>query len=130
MSGQRSAHSTHRQAVVPPATGVRSSDIAYHQTLTRRPCAAKPSQVPILPDHPERYPPTAGPPHGPETPHAAHRRRTALAPQPAPACPEANVKIGPTEREDLSVELRGFEPLTPSMRTGHAGRQTCCRPTS
>jgi hypothetical protein len=30
---------------------------------------------------------------------------------------EANVKIGPTEREDLSVELRGFEPLTPSMRT-------------
>jgi hypothetical protein len=34
------AHSAHRQAVVPPATGVWSSDIAYHQTLTRRHCAA------------------------------------------------------------------------------------------
>ena len=53
------AHSTHRQAVVPPATGVWSSDIAYHQTLTRRHCAANAQPGPILTGHPERYAPTA-----------------------------------------------------------------------
>jgi hypothetical protein len=26
----------------------------------------------------------------------------------------------------LEVELRGFEPLTPSMRTERSGQQTCC----
>ena len=34
--GAKTAHLAHRQVVVPPATGVWSSDIAYHQTLTCR----------------------------------------------------------------------------------------------
>ena len=58
--GARTAHSTHRQAVVPAAAGVWSSDIATHQTLTCRHCAANAQPGPILPDHPERYAPTAG----------------------------------------------------------------------
>ena len=49
--GAKTAHSTHHQAVVPPATGVWSSDIAYHQTLTCRHCAANAQPGPILPDH-------------------------------------------------------------------------------
>jgi len=36
------------------------------------------------------------------------------------------VKIGPTEREDLSVELRRFEPLTPSMRTERTIQRNRC----
>ncbi len=35
--GAKTAHLAHRQVVVPPATGVWSSDIAYHQTLTATP---------------------------------------------------------------------------------------------
>ena len=57
--GASTAHSAHRQAVVPPATGVWSSDLAYHQTLTCRPCAANAQPGPILPGHPERYAPAA-----------------------------------------------------------------------
>jgi hypothetical protein len=34
VGGAKAAHSAHRQVVVPPATGVWSSDMAYHQTLT------------------------------------------------------------------------------------------------
>ena len=49
--GAKTAHSTHHQAVVPPATGVWSSDIAYHQTLACRHCAANAQPGPILPDH-------------------------------------------------------------------------------
>jgi len=40
-----------------------------------------PDSCPIIQSVTRRRP---GPPHGPETPHAAHRRRTALARQPAP----------------------------------------------
>jgi hypothetical protein len=49
--GAKTAHSTHHQVVVPPATGVWSSDIAYHQTLTCRHCAANAQPGPILPGH-------------------------------------------------------------------------------
>lgn len=49
--GAKTAHSTHHQVVVPPATGVWSSDIAYHQTLTCRHCTANAQPGPILPDH-------------------------------------------------------------------------------
>jgi hypothetical protein len=49
--GAKTAHSAHRQVVVPLATGVWSSDIAYHQTLTCRHCTANAQPGPILPDH-------------------------------------------------------------------------------
>ena len=43
--GAKTAHSAHRQVVVPPATGVWSSDTAYDQTLTCRRCAANAVRV-------------------------------------------------------------------------------------
>jgi hypothetical protein len=49
--GPKTAHSAHRQVVVPPATGVWSSDIAYHQTLTCRHCTANAQPGPILSGH-------------------------------------------------------------------------------
>jgi hypothetical protein len=83
--GASTAHSTHRQAVVPPATGVWSSDIAYppdaNTPSLRSQCPARSRSCPIIQSVTRRRP---GPPHGPDTPHAAHRRRTALARQPAP----------------------------------------------
>jgi hypothetical protein len=43
--GAKTAHSAHRQVVVPPATGVWSSDMGYHRTLACRHCAANAQPV-------------------------------------------------------------------------------------
>jgi|HubBroStandDraft_3_1064219.scaffolds.fasta_scaffold144557_2 hypothetical protein len=50
--GVRAAHSTHRQALVPAAAMVCSSDVAYHLTLTCGSGAGyiRPSRM--MPDHP------------------------------------------------------------------------------
>ena len=48
----RTAHSTHRQAVVPAAAGVWSSDVGYHQTITRGHCPANVQPSRITPGHP------------------------------------------------------------------------------